>query len=101
MTFMDSAEIKACPALDAGSRNDKANTCKKPSFRGLTTESIKKVVKINFVALVKSPKSVIPAQAGIYKHLVTLDSRFRGNDDKNQKSDFLRVQQFCYCLINV
>ena len=36
----------------------------------------------NFDELVKSPKIVTPANAGVQNLLIILDSRFRGNDAK-------------------
>ncbi len=37
---------------------------------------------------VKSPNLVTPAQAGVYKCLIRLDSRLRGNDKKGRNSTF-------------
>jgi hypothetical protein len=39
---------------------------------------------INIDGSVKSPKTVIPAKAGIQNILKTLDSRFHGNDKKEK-----------------
>ena len=38
--------------------------------------------------LVKSPRRVIPAKAGIYNQFKTLDPRIRGDDNKEGTSTF-------------
>ena len=45
----------------------------------------------NIDAIVKIPTIVIPAKAGIYNYLKTLDSRLRGNDRKRQNLTFYEL----------
>jgi hypothetical protein len=49
--------------------------------------------RLNLDNLVKSRRTVTPAKAGVHNLLESLDSRFRGNDKKGGKTDFLRVHQ--------
>jgi hypothetical protein len=44
--------------------------------------------------LVKSLKTVTPAEAGVQKHLNLLDSRFRGNDKIGELTTFYECIKF-------
>ena len=55
-----------------------------------------------YAGLIKSPRSVIPAQAGIHKRLKSLDSRLRnlkviydGNDKKKTRLTFYETIKYC------
>ena len=43
---------------------------------------------LKFDEPVKSSNSVIPAKAGIYKHMISLDPRLRGDDIKTKNQTF-------------
>ncbi len=57
------------------------------------------VAKID--GLVKSPKNVIPAQAGIYKCPKTLDSAIKSRNDIHEKSIFYEIIKFVLVLFFV
>jgi len=50
--------------------------------------------RFNVDNLVKSPKSVMPAKAGIQNYLKILDSRLRGNDVKGRIKTFYDTINF-------
>ncbi len=49
--------------------------------------------------LVKSPNLVTPAQAGVHKRLMKLDSRLRGNDKKDRNSTSYEAIKHEYVLV--